>query len=198
MKILAVAATFEAQRYIRGYPPKGARLFLRPDIEISRLATLCPNDLFVYLDERVNPIETNAGFDLILVRVDFNQDESARLIVEYFNSTNQPVLLFGPQVTAWQQEPPEWAKNRIIGDIINSWEKIRSDALNKRLQSVYVSPLHPNYIPPRPGLANPVLMNTDYQSIYFVRGCACPSKFRHLCPEYLYYQENTLIRSKEE
>ncbi|MGQ9708750.1 MAG: hypothetical protein ACUVUR_07765, partial [bacterium] len=33
---------------------------------------------------------------------------------------------------------------------------------------------------------------------YFVRGCACPSKFRHLCPEYLYYQENTLIRSKEE
>lgn len=198
MKILAVAAAFEAQRFTRGYPPKGAWLFLRPDLEISRLANLCPNDLFVYLDERVDIIETNAGFDLTLVRVDFNQEESARLIVEKFNPSSQPVLLFGPQVTAWQNRPPDWVKNRVLGDITNIWDKIRVDALNNRLQPVYLAPKNPNYTPPRSGLAKPILMNTNYQAMFFVRGCACPKEFRHLCPEYLYYQENVLMRSKEE
>ncbi|MEO0004677.1 MAG: hypothetical protein ABIK49_01575 [candidate division WOR-3 bacterium] len=198
MKILAVATAFETQRFVKGYPPKGARLFLRPDSEISRLATLTINDTFVYLDERVEIVEPDSSFDLVLVRVDFNHDESARLIVEMFERTGKPVVLFGPQVTLWKETAPEWATHRVIGDITNVWGKIRSDAEKKCLQQVYISPPVPNYTTPHPALGKPMLMNTNYQTIYFIRGCFCPEDVKSLCPEFLYYQENRLKRSKEE
>lgn len=198
MKILAVASAFEAQRFVKGYPPKGARLFLRPDSEISRLATLAINDTFVYVDERVETVELDAGFDLALIRVDFNHDESARSIVEMLTRSGQPVLLFGPQVTAWQDKPPKWVPHLVLGDITNIWEKIRSDAEKRCLQKVYISPPVPNYIAPRPGLGKPLLMNTNYQTIYFIRGCSCPEDVQSLCPEFLYYQKNCRQRSREE
>jgi len=198
VKILAVATAAEAQRFVKGYPPKGARLLLTPDSEISRLATLAFNDTFVYIDDRVEPAEPDSVFDLVLVRVDFNHEESARLIVEKLGEIGKPAVLFGPQVTLWKETAPEWATHRVIGDITNVWGKIRSDAEKKCLQPVYISPPVPNYIVPHSGLGKPLLMNTNYQAIYFVRGCTCPEEVKSLCPEFLYYQENCLKRSKEE
>ncbi|NPV13349.1 hypothetical protein HPY86_00225 [candidate division WOR-3 bacterium] len=198
MKILAVALADEAQRFVPGYPPKGAWLFLRPDIEISRLASLCVSDQFIYLDERVEKIEASPDFDLVLARCNFGQEETARWMVEEFARVKQPVILFGPAVTAWGTNPPPWVTNRVIGDITSVFAEIRTDALHHQLKPLYQAPFQPNYVVPKYGLGKRPVMNTLYQTAQFVRGCACPESLRHLCPEYLYYRENTRLRRKDE
>ncbi len=198
MKILAVALADEAQRFVPGYPPKGAWLFLRPDIEISRLAALCVEDQFTYLDERVEQIQATADFDLVLARCNFGQEETARWLVEEFAREKQPVVLFGPGVTAWGENPPSWVTNRVKGDITLVFNEIKNDASRHRLKPLYESPYQPNYVVPKYGLGKRPVMNTFYQTAQFVRGCFCWEPMRPLCPEYLYYRENSRLRRKEE
>lgn len=198
MKILAVALASESERFTSGYPPKGAWLLRRPDIEIARLANLAAGDDFVYLDERVESVNPKAKFDLILARVQFNQNESARWLVEKFDQFHQPVVLFGPQVTAWGTNAPHWAKHRVKGDITLVWEKIRADAETQGLKPLYEAPPQPTYVVPRTNIGKRTLLNTSYQTIQFIRGCACPPPYRHLCSEYLYCATSVLKRTKEE
>lgn len=198
MKILAVALADEAQRFVRGYPAKGARLLLRPDIEISRLATLRGEDQFLYLDQRVEPVEPSAEFDLILARCNFGQEENAHWLVAEFGRLNQPVILFGPAVTAWGENPPHWAIHRVKGDITSVFDEIRADARHHQLKPLYESSYQPRYVVPQSGLGKRSIMNTNYQPVQFVKGCACPEPFRHLCPEFLYYRDRTLLRRKDE
>lgn len=224
MKILAAALVDEGQQFIKGYPPKGAWLFLTPNLEISRLATLCTQacpersdlstecsmlnairaegtgrgDEFFYFDERVDEIDSSLGFGLILVWVDFAQEEAARRFTERVVASNPQVVLFGPQVTAWGNNPPEWVPHSVQGDIIGVWDEIRADAANKSLKLLYKAPRQPRYIPFKTGLGKPSLMNTKYQTMQFIRGCACPAQLRHLCPQYLYYGNGQLLRTKEE
>ncbi len=198
MKILAIALAHEAQQFTRGYPPKGPWLLLRPDTEISRLATLAVNDEFFYLDARVQPLEPSREYDLVLVRVDFTQKKIARWLVEEFLRIDQPVVLFGPQVTAWGDTPPPWATHRVKGDITTIFADIVRDARQQRLKLLYEAPDRPNYVVPKPNIGKKPMMNNGYQSIHFVRGCACPDHLRIICPEYLYYRNVTLLRRKEE
>uniref|UniRef100_A0A7V3PSR5 Uncharacterized protein n=1 Tax=candidate division WOR-3 bacterium TaxID=2052148 RepID=A0A7V3PSR5_UNCW3 len=198
MKILAVAAAFESQKFVGGYPPKGARLFLQPDIEICRLASLTNEDEFVYQDERVEIIG-QGDFQLVLVRIQFNQEESARPLVERFTEIGIPVLVFGPQVTAWDDtEVPGWVKHMVRGDITLVWDRILQDCKSGKLQPLYSAPQEPHYVVPRFIFPQPLLMNNHYQAVQFVRGCACPLEFKKLCPEFLYYGERTAFRSRDE
>ncbi len=198
MKILAIALAPEAQQFIKGYPPKGAWLFLRPDTEISRLATLAINDDFFYLDTRVQQLVPSNEYDLVLARVDFAQEKIANWLVEEFSRINQSVVLFGPQVTAWNNAPPEWVTHRVKGDITNIFTEICNDARRQRLKSVYEAPNQPSYTVPKQGIGKRPVMNYTYQTIQFVRGCACPEDLRSFCPEYLYYQGKVLLRPREE
>ncbi len=198
MKVLAIAAAVDAQRFVRGHPYKGAWLFLRPDLEICRLWATAPADEFVYVDERVAVVETGDDFDLVLVRMDFNQDNSARLITEVFERLKKPVVIFGPLATFWQNQAPDWIKHRVVGDITLVWEQIRADFANGRLRSVYFAPNRPNYVVPRMPVEGQTVLNTRYQPIYFVRGCSCPRDYKGLCREFLYYQENLFFRSRDE
>ncbi len=197
MKILAITVTTEAQRFVKGFPPKGAWLFLTPNLEISRLATLCTEDELIYFDERVESFEFKS-FNLALIYVDFNQEESAYWWVEKLQKVNPNVVLFGPQVTSWGKNFPQWASHIVQGDITSVWNEIRHDAIENSLKPLYRAPATPRYVPLKPGIGKFPTMNTGYQAMHFVRGCACPPSLRHLCPEYLYYENETLFRSKEE
>ncbi|MGQ9678523.1 MAG: hypothetical protein ACUVUD_04505 [bacterium] len=198
MKILAVALADEAQQYVQGYPPKGAWLLLRPDIEISRLATLRGEDHFLYLDQRVESVEASTEFDLVLARCNFGQEESARSLTEEFARLSQPVILFGPAVTAWGANPPHWVTHRVKGDITSVFAEIRDDASHHRLKPLYESPHQPRYVVPQYGLGKRPVMNTYYQPVQFVKGCACLERFRDFCSEFLYYQKHILLRRKDE
>lgn len=197
MRILGVAVAPEPQQFIPGFPPRGARLFLCPDLEICRLAALTLDDDFVYQDERLQEIDAG-GFDLAVLRVDFNCEGSARLLTERLQEQGVPVVLFGPQVTAWGEEPPGWVCSRVCGDITLVWEQIRSDARQGRLSARYSAPQRPGYTVPRLLFPRPRLMNTEYQAVQFVRGCACPVRYRRLCPEFLYYGEQVAFRQRDE
>lgn len=197
MKILAVATAFESQKFVSGYPPKGARLFLRPDVEIARLSALSQDCEFIYRDERVELIEPD-DCQLAVVRVDFNQEESARTLAERFWQAKIPVVVFGPQVTAWGRNAPSWVRHRVTGDITLIWDRIRQDFKNGTLQSNYITSQKPHYVVPRFIASQPTVMNNSYQAIQFIRGCSCPTPFRGLCPEYLYYGDRKAFRSKEE
>ncbi|MEO0052534.1 MAG: hypothetical protein ABIK22_00040 [candidate division WOR-3 bacterium] len=197
MRILGVAAAPEPQQFIEGFPPRGARLFLCPDLEICRLAALTPDDEFVYQDERLQVI-TTSGYELVVVRVDFNCENSARVLTERFYEVQVPVVLFGPQVTAWGDNPPGWVRSRVCGDIVLVWDRIREDARQGRLLSCYSALQQPHYVVPKLIFPKPGMMNVNYQVVQFVRGCACPDRVRSLCPEFLYYGEQAAFRQKDE
>ncbi len=199
MKILALALADESQRFIRGYPPRGAWSFLRPNLEIRRLTELVAGtDQLVYRDERVELLRRDGDETLGLVYVDFDQEHTARETVARLEESGLPCVLFGPQVTAWQDTAPGWAAHRVHGDVLNAWPELRADALSGKLIPVYRASRRPGYFPMpgcspfRPG------MNTRYQVTSFVRGCSCPPETRQFCPEFLYYDDSRYTRPKDE
>lgn len=197
MNVLAVALADEPQRFIRGYPPKGARLFLRPNIEVRRLAALLqPGDDLRYVDERVDPTEPVAG-GLCLVHIGLGQEERARELLHNWSGTGCTPVFFGPQVTSWRDAAPAWCRHRVVGDITDVWSRLRADAESDRLQPLYVASGRPDYVVPREIRVN-VEMDSGHQTIQFVRGCFCPEPVKPLCPEHLYYGGNTLMRTSEE
>jgi hypothetical protein len=85
----------------------------------------------------------------------------------------------------------------VVGDIVDVWPRLRGDAESGCLQPVYLASGPPGYVTPRQ-IKVSIEMDSSRQTIQFVRGCFCPEPVRHLCPEYLYYGKNTLLRTPEE
>lgn len=199
MRTLAVALTDETRRFERGYPPKGAWLFLTPNIEISRLAQLAADDdILTYLDLRTAPLEFEGAPQLVLLHVDFEQEAVARDAVRELARRKLPGLCFGPQVTAWAENPPEWLPNRVIGDIAQVWPAIRSDTLAGGLRPCYRASNRPLYHPPRRPFGRWPEMNTLIQTMRFAVGCCCPAAVAPWCPDRLYYGSNRLLRRRDE
>ena len=197
MNILAVALADESQRFIKGYAPKGARLFLQPNIEVMRLAALLqPGDHLRYLDERVEPTG-EPDQDLCLVHIGLGQEERARELLHNWTGSGCTPVIFGPQVTSWREAAPAWCRPRVVGDITDVWPRLRSDAESGHLQPLYLASGRPGYVAPRQVRAN-IEMDSDRQTMQFVRGCFCPGPVRPFCTEHLYYGTNTLIRTPEE
>ena len=197
MNVLAVALADEAQRFIRGYPPKGARLFLQPNIEVTRLAALLrPGDCLRYLDERVEATE-QTDRDLCLIHIGLGQEDRARELAHNWSGSEVTPVFFGPQVTSWRDSAPTWCRPRVIGDITDVWDRLRADAESGHLQPVYVASGRPGYVSPRQIRLN-IEMDSTRQTIQFVRGCFCPEPVKPLCTEHLYYGSNTLLRQPDE
>jgi hypothetical protein len=197
VNVLAVALADEAQRFIKGYPPKGARLFLQPNIEVMRLAALLrPGDFLRYLDERVETTEL-PDRDLCLVHVGLGQEDRARELMHNRSGSGFAPVFFGPQVTSWRESAPTWCGSRVVGDITDVWPRLRTDAESGHLQPVYIASDRPGYVSPRQVRVN-IEMDSSRQTIQFVRGCFCPEPVKTLCTEHLYCGSNTLIRTPEE
>ena len=202
MKVLAVALADESQRFVRGCPPKGARLFLQPNLEVMRVAALLePGDDLSYVDERVASI---GGIDipedrnsLCLVHVALTQGDSARELAHNWPAGGCLPVFFGPQVTRWREAAPDWCTPRVVGDITDVWPQLRADAESGHLQPVYVASGRPGYVSPRQISVN-IEMDSTRQTVQFVRGCFCPEPVRPLCSEFLYYGSDTLLRTPEE
>jgi len=197
VNVLAVALADEAQRFVRGYPPKGARLFLQPNIEVMRLAALLQHsDHLRYLDERVEAAEL-PDHDLCLVHVGLGQEDRARELVHNWSGSGYTPVLFGPQATSWRESAPAWCRPRVVGDITDIWPRLRADAESGHLQPAYAASDRPGYVSPRQVRVN-IEMDAFRQTIQFVRGCFCPEPVKPYCTEHLYYGSNTLIRAPEE
>jgi hypothetical protein len=197
VNVLAVALADETQRFIKGYAPKGARLFLQPNIEVTRLAALLlPGDNLRYLDERVETTE-QPDDRLCLVHVGLNQEDRAREFMHNWSGSGTPPVFFGPQITSWRESAPAWCRARVVGDITHVWPQLRADAESGHLEPVYVASDCPGYVSPRQVRVN-IEMDSSLQTIQFVRGCFCPEPVRPLCTEHLYYGSNTLMREPDE
>lgn len=199
MRIRALALADESQRYVRGYPPKGSWLLLKPDIEISRLLELNGGtDTIIYRDERIEPLGPFGEEDLCVAHVDFGRSDSARAVAREVTAAGVPLLLFGPEVTAWGDDAPPWAEHRVVGNVLHVWDGLRQDARAGRLRPVYHSPRVPRYFPafrdfgPRPD------MNTRVQTMNFALGCACPGWLRPFCPDHLYHGADLHRRPRDE
>ncbi|MEO0074361.1 MAG: hypothetical protein ABIK43_06890, partial [candidate division WOR-3 bacterium] len=138
MRITALALADEPRRFVSGGNPRGARLLLTPNIEISRLAALVTGiDHLRYLDERVCTIDLDGTEDLILAHVPLAAERSARRVADHLRNTNIPLLFFGPAVTAMPEPAPPWMRHRVIGDLLNVWEQVRTDVLSGSLADTY-------------------------------------------------------------
>jgi hypothetical protein len=198
VRILAVALADEAQRFTKGLPAKGARLFVEPNIEVMRLAALLePEDEIRCVDERVENAEQPGPECLCLVHVGFNHEDRARDIARTWDAAGCAPVFFGPQVTAWNNNPPDWCRHRVLGDITGVWHRVRLDAARRELAAEYRSSGEPSYVVPRALKAGPDV-NTSLPSIHFARGCFCPEPVRPFCPEHLYYGTAQFQRDPEE
>lgn len=184
MKVTALALADDAQRYVRGYPPKGAWLRLYPNEEVLRLSGLAGRgDTFRYVDERVAVFAPTGDEDLVLAHVDLFQANRARTIAAAFPGL--PLVLFGRQPMLWGDAPPDWAPSRVRGDPAAVWNELCSDARDRRLKPDYTALGTPRHLQPDPNLRISTALNSGQPALRFVRGCACPEPGRGVCSEWL-------------
>ncbi len=196
MRILALALADEARRLVPGYPPKGARLLLRPNLEICRLAALADQaDEFRYLDERVDTLDANGFEDLVMCHVGMGLVSSARAVALRY--PNLPLVFFGPEPTSWSS-PPDWVGHWVTGNAAAVWTDIVRDARAGVIQRHYVAPRRPSYVVPRRGPELNPKLAADSDSISFIQGCCCPPATRSLCLDFMYYGPELNIRTPEE
>lgn len=199
MRIVALALAEEGQRFVPGYPPRGSRLFLRPNIEVSRLAGLLSEaDQLVCRDQRVEPLEWAGPTDVCLVHVGFGHENQAREVAAGLERSGDRYLLFGPAVTSWGERPPSWVRARVEGDILSAWDAIRADLASGNLRDLYRGDPIPQYFPPGRLPGRPHGMNTRDQTTMFVLGCDCVDAVRQFCRLHLYYGQNRLVRTRDE
>ncbi len=196
MKVLCLALAHPAQRFVPGFPVRGARSLLYVNPEFERLLGLISEyDEFSYVDLRVSSIKFTGEEKLCLVRVDFGEEECARETVTVLQKAGLPFLLFGPAITA---RGKEWGEvPRVEGDILNIWAQIREDLLSGKLKPYYRATDQPHYFPAHINW-NPVEPLTRRHTLNFIRGCACPEPTRLICPEYLYFGPAKLKRDPSE
>jgi hypothetical protein len=85
----------------------------------------------------------------------------------------------------------------VVGDVTDAWPRLRADAESGSLQPLYRTSGEPGYVAPRQIKVNPE-MDSDRQTIQFVRGCFCPEPAKPFCPEPPYYNSNTRRRTQDE
>lgn len=215
MKLLALALADENQRCTKGYPAKGSYLALHLHPDVQKLAALVgPGDELRVLDMRVEPLALTGEEDLILCHIDFFQERMGR---EVAAAARDRVVFFGRRATLWGQNPPEWVRSHVIGDIAGVWDEIRADAarfpsparpdgLDISHSSLPVPALKPFYraeplarhVVPDRGLDPHSELNTSYQAMDFARGCACPAPLKPFCTESLYCGEAIMRRTPDE
>jgi hypothetical protein len=197
MKFLALALASENERFIRGFPPKGANLFKQPNIEISRLVNLISNrDELIYLDERVDPLEFENNFNTALIFVNFGQEKRATEVVLNLSAKGKRNILFGPLPTFWKTRLPDWVDSVVTGSILNAYPEIREDLSYDKLKKHYISNTKPSYVPENPVFSEKsIYFNNHFQSLQAVLGCFCLPQIKYYCPQGLYYGNNILKRS---
>ncbi|MFO7639513.1 MAG: hypothetical protein R6X14_09540 [bacterium] len=208
MRVQAIALADETRRLHRGFPPKGAWLFLTPNLDISRLAPLATGDgddleyldLRTTLAETVCPDDAQRGEppDLVLVHTDFGQEEPARELEGRLAGRKLPRLFFGPLVTAWGDDAPGWLPARVLGDIINAWPEVRRDATAGRLRPCYRASTSPTYVPPQRPFGQWPETNATARTTSFIVGCHCRPPVDRWCRNRLYYGSERRQRACDE
>jgi hypothetical protein len=194
VRIVALALADENQRFARGYPAKGSPLALRPNVEIQRLAGLVrTGDEFRYIDQRVEPLDLPDGTDLVLCHIDLFQDDAGR---DLAHRTDGRLVFFGREATLWGDDPPDWVRSHVVGDVAMVWDELTADV--GRLQPSYRAGQTPRHVVPDRSLHCHPELDRRQQTIRFAHGCACPEALKPFCPESLYYGSETLLRPIEE
>ncbi|MEO0108258.1 MAG: hypothetical protein ABIK62_03690 [candidate division WOR-3 bacterium] len=198
MRILALSLADDSRRFIRGMPPKGARIFLNPDLEIAGLMTRFGPRHFHYEDEKVEPLNLSVPFDAALVSGDFWQEPRIREVTQDVHRRDKPVILFGPLATTFPEEFTSVVDSVVVGSILNAWPKVEQDLRAASLQSLYRASKEPSYAPPN--LDHTLKPNYDptFQCMRATIGCNCPESVRPYCRQYLYFGSNLRSRSIEE
>jgi len=195
--VLCLAPTSVEQRFIRGYPPKGAYFFLRPPVEVRRLATLvAAEDGFLYQDQRVDQFHWTGAEDVCLVYSEFSSEHGVRETANALAAAGRPCLLFGPLVTADARLADRHP--HVVGDITLAWPEIRHDLAAGTLKTSYRAPRQPASLPARGEFGRRPEMYLGHQAVSFLRGCSCPEPFRAFCPEHLYFGSRQFRRTREE
>lgn len=200
MKILGVKVCEDSCRFIKGFPPKGAFFFIRPNIEFARLASvLSPDDEFTCIDERIEEFDPNLvaseGYDLVLLYCDFGDETRAQKITSELKLRNQKSAVFGPLPSFWK-EIPNWTDIVIKGNILSVFNDLQN-GFNKK---VYEGKKEPVYYPAQSLLFTNkrFLLNIRFQAIQAVLGCFCPEKLKPFCPHYLYFGQRIKKRDLKE
>jgi hypothetical protein len=205
MKFLAIALAYEEERFVKGYPPKGANLFMAPNLEISQLASLLSKrDELIYLDERFDCLsqsrEVLQTTDLVLIFADFGQEKRAMELVAQLSADGKRSIIFGPLPTAWHSALgglPDWVDTVVIGSIVNAYSEIREDLAHGKLKKQYVAEDQPVYIPSTASIhlkTNSGSFNKTLQPLQAVIGCFCLPQIKPICPQNLYYGSKVLKR----
>lgn len=195
MKVLIVAPADESRRFKHDLPAKGSRFFRRPNYDILRLSALIvPQDELTYIDERVEELDLDRPFDVILVYADFDLESRAVEIATAFQRRGQRVVVFGPMANILPQTLSNKVYTVVVGDMNNIWPSIRTDVAMDKLQRFYTAQRTPRYTPPEWELGRKPGFEKQFQAVQAVLGCFCPQVVKHLCPQFLYYGDNTHIR----
>lgn len=196
MKFLAISLAPDLERFIKGYPPKGANLLMTPNAEISQLANLVTKpDELLYLDERVDTIALDNNFDLALIYSRFEHEQRARELVQQLKEKGKRSVLFGPLPSAWRDNLPDWIDSITIGDILNAFSEINKDLLNGALKKRYVAGSQINYVPPnRVFYEKNNFFYKQGQYLQTIIGCCCLPQLKPYCSQNLYYGNNILKR----
>lgn len=198
MKILAVSLADDSRRFVRGYPPKGARLLLNPDLEIAGLMTRAAPDRIIYQDEKVEVIDLSVAFDWALLSTDFWQESRIREVAQEIRQRGKPVVLFGPIATSRSQELMGIGDAVVVGNILNVWGELRADAARNTLRPCYRASHTPVYgVPDLEQAAKPEF-DPDFQCLRALIGCRCLPELQPFCRQYLYHRELIQRRGLEE
>lgn len=197
MRFLAIALAYEEERFIKGYPPKGANLLLYPNYEISQLANLISKrDELIYFDERVQAINFEIPFDTALIFSNFGQANRTMELVLQLTERGKRSIVFGPLPSTWQNSAPSWLDSYVIGSILNVYPTIREDLAHGTLKKQYCATNQPTYLPPYRALGETHnFYNKSFQPLQAVIGCFCLPPLKPFCRQYLYYTTNVLKRS---
>jgi hypothetical protein len=197
MKFLALALANDNERFIKGYPPKGANLLLLPNIEISQLANLISKrDELLYLDDRIDSINSEIPFDIALIFANFGQEKRAMELVLQLSEKGKRSILFGPLPAFWKSNLPDWVDTVVTGSILNAYPDIREDLSRGVLKKQYVADTHPAYIPQSRTIGEKnIFLNNRFQCLNAVLGCFCLPQLKSFCPQNLYYGNNVKKRS---
>jgi hypothetical protein len=198
MRFLAISLADESRRFVRGFPPKGAKAFLNPDLEIAALMSRSGPDEITYQDERVEVLDLKVPFDVALLSTDFWQESRIREVVQDIRNRGAQAVLFGPIATSKHQELRAVADALVQGNILNAWSELRADARGGGLKPLYQASPAPVYAVPdllrtrKPGFAE------GFQSVRAALGCFCPSDVQTFCRQYLYHEGLRRFRDADE
>jgi hypothetical protein len=196
MKLLALALANDHERFIKGYPPKGANLLMAPNTEICQLASLISkSDELLYLDERIDSISFDTPFDLALIFSTFEHEKRVLELVQQLKEKSKRSVLFGPLPTSWQNHLPDWIDSMVNGSILNAYSEIREDLSHGVLKKQYIAGAQLSYVPPNHVFNEKNnLFNKRAQYLQAIIGCFCLLQLKTHCSQNLYYGNNILKR----